>query len=145
MVFFLDRTFCRNAEDAMGMPGGEGQHVFGHYGDKNEKVVRRLILSCILGKVTSLITLIQPERAEDHTVMMFCTNVYPAKLAFRTCEHCITIAAAAWPPCPLQLPSQTPEKQPPCARWRDLARRPLPCWKLRPTARRLRRRGSLRL
>jgi len=52
-----------------------------------KKVVRRLTLSFLLGKVTSLVTPMQSEWAETHTIMMFCTDMYPATVPFRTCEH----------------------------------------------------------
>jgi len=38
--------------------------------------------------------------------MLFCTDMYPATVLFRTCEHCVRTAAAAWLRCPLLLPSQ---------------------------------------
>jgi len=51
------------------------------------KVVRPLTSSFPLGKVTSLITPIQSEWTETHTNMLFCTDMYPATVLFRTCEH----------------------------------------------------------
>jgi len=70
--------------------------------------VRRLSSQFSLGKVTSLITPVQPEWIETHTNMLYCTDMYPATVPFRTCEHCVRPAAAAWLRCPLLLPSRPP-------------------------------------
>jgi len=48
------------------------------------KVVRRLILSALLGKVTFLITPTRSEWAKTHSIMLFCTDIYPEAVPFRT-------------------------------------------------------------
>jgi len=59
--------------------------------------------------------------------MLFCTDLYPAAVPFRTYEVFVTTAAAALPRCQLLLPPPPPAPRIPCAWWRRLARPPLPC------------------
>jgi len=93
------------------------------------KVVRPLTSSLSLGEVTSLITPIESEWTETNTNMLFCTDLYPATVLFRTCEHCVRTAARRG-----------------CgARCCCHHSRPLSCRQLRQTSVRRRRRGNMRL
>jgi len=89
------------------------------------KVVRRLTISFLLGKVTLLITPTQSEWAKSHSILLFCTDMKPQAVPFRTYELCVTTAAAALPRCPLLLPPPPPAPRIPFAWW--LARPQLPC------------------
>ena len=106
-------------------------------------VVRRLNLSCSLGNVTPVITPTQSEWAQIHDVMVFRTDMYVATVPLRTYEQAVPTDATAWPRCP--LPPHPPEPGTPCFLSRRLARPLLLCWILRPSVRRRRRDGRLRL
>jgi len=86
MVFFSVEPVADTRRMPWACPVGKGNQSW-NSSEPKTKVVRHLTLSFRLGKVTSLITPMQSEWAETHTIMLFGTDMYPATVPFRTCEH----------------------------------------------------------
>jgi len=107
VLFFLGRTSTKTRRMPWTCRVGKANTSWDSRVSKT-KVVRPLTSSFSLDEVTSLIPPIQSGWTETHTKMLFCTDMYPATVLFRTCEQCVRTAAAAWLRCPLLLPSQPP-------------------------------------